>query len=161
MRRWWADYLNVTGFGRTLEQQWNWRLSAHCRLGTLASAWMLLFLVPMAGWLLLPFMGVRTGLSLLQSFLNIRLGRRFPVGTSTRLDWGLMFSVFAGAYIGVGAGRLSGDMQSPLLFLPMLLPFSVLQVRMAVRSYSANRRARVATTAIVRLLPFARAEAAA
>ena len=114
----------------------------------------------MLGWLLLPLMVVRTGLSLVQSFLNIRLGRRFPVGRTTRSDWGLMASVFAGAYIGAGIGQFSGSMESPLLFLPMLLPFSVLQLRMAVRAYRANQRARVARAAIVRLTPFARAEAA-
>jgi len=150
----------VTGFGRALENKWNWRLSADCRLGSLTSAWLLIFLAPMLGWLLVPLMVVRTGLSLLQSFLNIRLGRSFPIGRATRSDWGLMACVFAGAYIGAGIARFSGDMQSPLLFLPMLLPFSVLQLRMAVRSYRAHQCARAARTAIVRLTPFARAEAA-
>lgn len=145
---------------RALDQRWHWRLSAHCRLGSLTSAWILVFIVPVLGWLAVPVVALRTGLSLLQTGLNIRLGRRFPVGNATRLDGGLMACVFAGAYIGVGIGQIVGDMQSPLLFLPMLFPFSVLQLRMAVRSYRADQRDRAARTAIVRLTPFVRAEAA-
>lgn len=121
---------------------WTWRASARCRLASLASAWALILGSPLLGPLLWPLAAVRFGASSAQTVLNILLGRDVPVGGVDRLDKCLVAAIFAGAYAAAGIGRLTGDMTAPWLFLPMLLPFSVLQARMAQRSFHAHEARR-------------------
>ncbi len=129
---------------------WNWRLSGHCRAASLASAWVIVMLSGLLGPLLMPLAAIRFVASAIQSWLNIRLGRRNPVCKQTRGDYVLIGLIFAGAYLSVGLGHFTGNMTSPVLYVPMLVPFSVLQVRMTVRSY----RAYAAETGEGRVVPF-------
>ncbi len=88
---------------------------------------------------LIPLAAVRFGTSAVQSWLNIRLGKRRPVAQQTRLDYALLGLIFAGAYLAAGIGQATGDLASPHLYLPMLVPFSILQWRMTQRSFDAHR----------------------
>jgi hypothetical protein len=113
---------------------WNWRISARCRLASLASAWVIVLGASVLGPLFWPLACARFVASIAQTGLNVSLGRVRPIGSATRLDKWLVAGVFAGAYLGAGLGRVTGDMTSPGLLLPMLLPFSMLQLRMTRRA---------------------------
>ncbi|MGE3076105.1 MAG: hypothetical protein AB7N24_09510 [Dehalococcoidia bacterium] len=141
-----------------LESYWTWRLSAHFRLGSLFGLWAVLMFMGPLGWLFMPIAAVRSALSFAQTFLNIRLGREVPLDKQTRFDWVLVGGIFAGAYLAVGLGHLIGNMQSPVLFVPLLLPFSVLQARMTMRSYRAAQIAESRPATILRLEDYRRAE---
>lgn len=108
----------------------------------------------------MPLAAIRTGASLVQTALNIRLGRKIPVAQQTKLDWALVASIFVGAEIAAIYGHFSGNLQSPLIYLPMLLPFSVLQWRMTTRSFAAYETQRAAKVVAFRLEKFQRTEAA-
>jgi hypothetical protein len=112
------------------------------------------------GWLFAPIAAGRSFLSFLQAFLNVRLGKQTPLERQTRLDWALVGAIFAAAYVAVGVGHLIGDMQSPVLFVPLLVPFSVLQARMTVRSFRAAAIADTRPATILRLEDYRRPEAA-
>ena len=116
-----------------------------------------MFMGPL-GWLFMPIAGVRSALSFVQAFLNVRLGRHVPLEKQTRLDWVLVAAIVAAAYLAVGLGHLIGDMHAPILFVPLLVPFSVLQGRMTMRSYRAAQIAETRPATIVRLDEFRRAE---
>lgn len=116
-----------------------------------------MFMGPL-GWLFAPVTAVRSILSFAQAALNVRLGRKLPVEAQTRVDWALVGGVFAGAYIAVGMGHLMGTMTSPLLFIPLLVPFSVLQGRMTLRSYRAAEMEVAREAVIIRLEDYRRAE---
>lgn len=143
---------------RTVESRWNWRLSAHCRVASLLSLWGAVLLMGPLGWLFAPVTGVRTFLSLAQTVLNVRLGRSHPLDRQDRLDWGLVGGVFVGAYFAAGVSHLSGAGLSPLLLVPMLVPFSVLQVRMVTRSRQAALVADLRPATLVRLEEYRRLE---
>ena len=103
---------------------------------------------------------VRGVLSLGQSALNIRLGRREPLPRQTRLDW-LLIGLAVVATEAVSAVHEYGGLAfSPVLLLPVVAPFSVLQFRIWRRSMGASAvPARRAT--IIRLERFgSRARAA-
>ena len=51
-------------------------------------------------------------------------------------------------------------MHSPLLYLPMLLPFTILQIRMTSRSFAAHDQHRAAKVVSFRLEKFQRSDAA-
>lgn len=125
---------------------------------SLVALWAVLMFMGPLGWLFVPVTAVRSVLSFAQAFLNVRLGRKAPVDAQTRVDWALVGAIFAGAYVAVGAGHLIGTMNSPLLFIPLLIPFSVLQARMAARSYRAAELAKARSAAVLRLEDFRRAE---
>ena len=55
---------------------------------------------------------------------------------------------------------VTGNMHSPLLYLPMLIPFTVLQIRMTNRSFAAHDQQRAAKVVSFRLEKFQRTEAA-
>ncbi len=116
-----------------------------------------MFMGPL-GWLFVPLTVVRSVASFAQAFLNVRLGRKCPVEPQTRADWMLVGGVFAGAYLAVGMGHLMGTMESPVLFVPLLLPFSVLQARMTLRSYRAAEIATAREAVVPRLEDYRRAE---
>jgi hypothetical protein len=133
-----ADLAGVQASPSPIAAGWNWRLSAHFRVASLASAWGLVFLSGILGPLVAPLAAVRFCFSMLQTWLNVRLGRAQPVEKQDRTDWVFVACVFAGAYAAIGIGHLTGQMYAPVTFLPMLIPFSALQVRMALRSYRAH-----------------------
>lgn len=133
-----ADTYHVTLATILAPAWWNWRISAHCRLASLASAWAIVALSGVLGPLLIPITGARFVASLAQTWLNIRLGKAQPVASQDRIDYALIGLVFVGAYVAVGIGHLTGSMTSPVVYLPMLVPFSLLQVRMTRRAYQAH-----------------------
>lgn len=101
------------------------------------SLWLVVFLMGELGVLLMPLVAMRTLASFAQTGLNIRLGRRIPVERQTKLDWWLVAGIFAGGEVAAVMANASGNMHSPLLYLPMLLPFTVLQFRMTSRAFAA------------------------
>ncbi len=137
---------------------WDWRMSGYWRVGSLISLWAVFMLMGPLGWLFAPIAGVRSVLSFAQAGLNVRLGRRVPLEKQTRLDWLLVGGVFAGAYFAAGVSQFTGSGLSPQLVVPMLLPFSLLQVRMAARSFDAAIVAEMRPAAITRLEEYRRAE---
>jgi hypothetical protein len=108
------------------------------------------------GWLFAPVAVVRTALSLVQSVLNVRLGRRLPLDRQDRLDWLMVAGVFAGAYFAAGVSHFSGSGISPFTVLPMLVPFSILQMRMVARSRRAALVAEMRPATLARLEEYRR-----
>lgn len=137
---------------------WDWRMSAYWRIGSLLSLWAFVLLMGPLGWLFAPLTVFRSVLSFAQTGLNVRLGRRVPLEQQTRLDWLLVAGIFAGAYYAAGVSHFTGDGITTTLLVPMLLPFSLLQVRMTTRSLEAAVVADMRPAAIVRLEEYRRAE---
>ncbi len=140
------------------ESHWNWRLSAHCRIGSLAALWAVLFLMAPLGWFLAPAAAARTALSFIQTFLNVRLGKREPIQAQTRLDWAMVACIFVAAYFAAGVGHVTGDTSQWWLYMPLLAPFTVLQARMVVRSYAAANLEEFRPATLVRLEDYRRGE---
>jgi hypothetical protein len=149
----------VTATKLWLDEHWNWRLSGHCRVASLASVWLLALLTG-AGWLLLPLAVLRTVASMAQSLANIRLGRSNPVGGTDRYDWALIASIFVAGEVLAAVHEYQGVQFNPLTLLPMLVPFTVLQARMCWRSYHAPIIATPQQATIIRMERFTRARAA-
>jgi hypothetical protein len=143
-----------------LDEHWNWRLSGHCRVASLASVWLLAFLSG-AGWLLLPLAAIRTLASVAQSVFNIRLGRAHPVAGTDRYDWALIASIFVAGEVLAGLREYQGLQITAVTLLPMLLPFTLLQARMCWRSYRAPQLATPQQATIIRMERFARVQAKA
>lgn len=139
-----------------LDEHWNWRISGHCRVASLASVWLLAFLSG-AGWLLLPLAALRTVASVLQSVFNIRLGRAHPIGHADRYDWTLIALIFLTAEVLAGLRQYQHLQISPVTLLPMLLPFTALQLRLCVRSYRAPRQPSPVQATIIRMERYSRA----
>lgn len=153
-----ADGLIMGSYVRTMESRWNWRLSAHARLASLVSLWAVLLFMGPLGWLFAPIAGVRSALSFAQTFFNIRLGRRAPLEQQTRFDWVLVASIFVAAYVAAGIGHFTGNATAPLLFVPLLVPFTVLQTRMMLRSYRTAEIEQLRPATLVRLEDYRRDE---
>lgn len=133
-------------------------MSAYWRVGSLLSLWAVVLLMGPLGWLFAPLAGLRTVLSFGQTGLNLRLGRRVPLEEQTKFDWLLVGGVFVGAYFAAGVSHFTGNGVTTTLLVPMLLPFSMLQVRMAARSFEAAVIEEMRPAAIIRLEEFRRAE---
>ena len=133
-------------------------MSAYWRIASLVSLWAVVLLMAPLGWLFAPLAGVRTALSFAQTGMNLRLGRRAPLEKQTRIDWLLVGGVFVGAYFAAGVSHFAGTGLTTVLVVPMLLPFSLLQVRMAARSFDAALLDEMRPAAIVRLEEYRRAE---
>ena len=144
---------------KLLESRWNWRFSAHCRIASLLALWFVVMAMGSLGVLLLPLAAVRTVASFGQTALNVRLGKHIPVQKQSRLDWLLIVSIFVGAEGAAVAANITGNMHSPLLYLPMLLPFTLLQARMTGRSFAAHDQ-HTASKVVIRLEKFQRTEVA-
>lgn len=153
-----ADLHGVGTVVRAVESRWNWRLSAQCRVASLLSLWGAVVLMGPLGWLFAPAAAIRTVLSLGQTFLNVRLGRASPLDRQDRLDWLLVGAVFAGAYFAAGVSHFSGEGLSPFLLFPMLLPFSILQLRMVARSRQAALVSEMRPATLLRLEDYRRHE---
>lgn len=145
---------------RLLESHWNWRYSAHCRVASLVTLWVVIFAMGSLGVLMIPLAATRTVASFGQTALNVRLGRQVPVEKQSKLDWLLVVAIFVGAEGAAVAASVTGNMHSPLLYLPMLIPFTVLQIRMTNRSFAAHDQQRAAKVLAFRLEKFQRTEAA-
>ncbi|MEP7216085.1 MAG: hypothetical protein ABI782_07505 [Anaerolineaceae bacterium] len=145
---------------RLLESHWNWRYSAHCRVASLVTLWVVIFAMGWLGIFMIPLAATRTVASFGQTALNVRLGRQVPVEKQSKLDWLLIAAIFAGAEGAAVAASVTGNMQSPLLYLPMLLPFTVLQMRRTKRSFAAHDQQRATKVVAFRLEKYERREAA-
>ncbi len=141
-----------------IESRWDWRVSAWFRVGSLASLWLLAIFMGPLSWLWAPLAASRMVVSLAQTALNVRLGRKVPLERPSRIDWALVGGVFAGAYIAAGVTHFTGAPLSFALLVPMLVPFSALQVRMVARSFAAAFIADVRPATLVRLEDYRRAE---
>lgn len=150
----------MTGVLLSLESRWDWRASARFRIASVVSLWLVIGLVGVASAVLIPLAAVRTAASFAQTVLNIRLGKKFPVEKQTKFDWWLVAGIFAGAELAAVAANVTGNMQSTWLYLPMLVPFTILQWRMTTRSYVAFEQQRAAKVVSFRLNEYQRAEAA-
>lgn len=141
-----------------IESRWNWRVSAWFRVASLVSLWLLAIFMSPLSWLCAPLAALRTVISLAQTLLNVRLGRQVALEGPSRIDWALIGGVFAGAYVAAGVTHFTGVSLSFALLVPMLVPFSVLQVRMVARSFEAAFVADVRPAALVRLEDYRRLE---
>ncbi len=148
--------MSVTAALRSLETRWDWRLSAHCRVGSLASLWLIALLAGPLAWLFAPLAAVRMVLSLAQTLLNVRLGRTSPLESQTAADWLLVAGGFAGAYIAAGVTQFTATPPSAPLLAPMLIPFSILQIRMVSRSHRAALVAELRPATLLRLEDYRR-----
>lgn len=144
---------------RRIDRYWDWQVSARFRIGSLVSAWMLILLMPVLGWIVLPLSVFRSATSFLQAGLNIRLGKHAPVGKQNRWDWALIAAIFALAYVGAGVSYATGmSNMSWQLVMPLLLPFTALQLRMVSRSNVAHRNMEARPAAVLRLEDYRRGE---
>lgn len=153
-----ADHQCMSGVLTGIDGFWTWRMSAYWRIASLLSLWAVFMLMGPLGWLFAPIAGVRSLLSMVQTGLNIRLGRMAPLEKQTRFDWALVGAVFAGAYFAAGVAQFGGTGLTPAVVVPMLLPFSLLQIRMAGRSLEAAVVAEMRPAAITRLEEYRRTE---
>ena len=142
---------------RRIDRYWDWQLSAKFRIGSLASAWALILLMPVLGWIVLPLSVIRSATSFVQAGLNIRLGKHAPVSRQDRWDWALIASIFALAYVGVGVSYATGmSNYSWQLVVPLLVPFTALQWRMVGRSFVAHQNMEARPVAVLRLEDYQR-----
>ena len=88
------------------------------------------------------------------------LGRRAPAGSPTRFDWLLVAAVVAAAEVIAYISGPSGAIDHPALILPLLVPFTALQLRMTHRALVWNRRYEAGSAAVLRFDDFARRRAA-
>lgn len=108
-------------------------------MATLASAWLVIALWSVLGPALGIVLALRLIASTVQSVFNILLGRRWPLEGPGRVDWCLVALLFGGVY--ATAFAAGGDVQAmmrPDVLALLMAPFTVLQLRMAVRSYRAD-----------------------
>ena len=136
-----------------LAERWDWRLSARVRLASLGSVWLLLFasslvapVLPMIGALRMAFSG-------LQLVLNRNLARRLPIAPRDRYDWGLLLLAFAGSVAAASVARATAGGYSSLLLLPVLIPYSGLQLRSFQRSLDAHRKGEARSGALTAPIP--------
>ena len=125
----------VIGAWSHLPVWWNWRVSGHFRAGSLGSVWALVLFSPALGPLLAPLAAGRFVLSTMQLILNRRLGRRHPIEGRTRFDWALLALAFLGSCL---ASVAQGSAPMAIVLMPVVVPFSAIQVRMCMRSYRAH-----------------------
>jgi len=124
----------------TLQRNWNWRISGHARLASLAGAWLLVVLASAPAAVLFPVAALRMGASPVQLFLNHRLGRRQPLEKRDWLDWALFGAAFLGSMAVSVVREAAPGVPLPLLLAAVLAPLSVIQLRAAARSYRAHAR---------------------
>ncbi len=117
---------------------WDWRLSGHFRLLSLSSVWALVFFGALAGPLL-PLLGLfRMVFGTAQLGLNHILARNSPLAGRDRADWALLGLALAGSMTAAALAQANGS-HAPVFFLPVLLPYTALQLRTFRRSIEAHR----------------------
>lgn len=139
----WQGATDIQFVARVLDRHfswWNWRLSARVRAASLGSVWLLILGSPVLGPLLIPLAALRFVGGTAQLVLNQWLGKRFPIERRDWSDWALLGVTLLGSMAAAELSDLTGS-QSTLLFIPMALPFSALQIRMYFRSQRAHGRA--------------------
>jgi hypothetical protein len=125
-----------------LAGRWDWRLSAHCRLGSAAALWAIVFASPFIGFLVGPLLLIRFVTSAVQMGLNHRLQNRQPIVRAPLGDWMLLGLAIVGASVAAAIEPGNSVPTNPLLISLALAPFTAVQVRIAMRSYAtANDRA--------------------
>jgi hypothetical protein len=137
------DGADIEFVARVLDRHfgwWNWRLSARFRAASLGSVWLLILGSPVLGTLLIPLAAIRFVGGTAQLVLNNWLGRRHPIERRDWGDWALLGITLLGSMAAAELSGLTGS-QSTLLFIPMALPFSAIQIRMCRRSERAHARA--------------------
>src|SRR5687768_16700458 len=134
-----VDISSVTTLYTRHFHWWNWRISSRLRAGSLASVWVLIFASPLLGPLLLPIAGIRMVLGLGQLALNRELARLEPLGSRGKADWALL-GVTLLASMGVAQVTESTGYTSAFLLIPVVLPFSLIQLRMIRRSLRAHEQ---------------------
>lgn len=140
---------------------WNWRLSAGCRTISVITLWLsLAFAATPGGMMLAVFVG-RTVLSLLQTWLNIALGRKEPLAPARRMDFALTALTVAGVYFAAITNQFWGATISLPLLLPALVPLTVLQLLMARRAQRQHRTVQARALAMGRIVQFSRRSRAA
>lgn len=139
------------------ESRWDWKLSARLRMGTLLSTWVLVALAAPLAWIVVPLFALRTAASTVQSFLNIRLGRRHSIDRPTRVDWVLVASIFVLAEAAAFITR-SPEALPFAWMAAMLAPYTLLQLRMYGRSRAAYRHSIAHEASIIRLERYAALE---
>jgi hypothetical protein len=110
------------------------------RLLSLMMVWALV----VCGSLMTPVLpvlgGARMAFGGSQLLLNHRLARRTPIAGRDRYDWALLGLALLGSIGAAAAAKaLAGEMTLPLL-LPVLLPYSAIQLRSFRRSLDAHNR---------------------
>ena len=115
---------------------WNWRLSARLRAVSLGSIWLLILGSPLLGTLLIPLAAIRFVGGTAQLVLNQWLGKRHPIERRDWSDWLLLGATLLGSMAAAELSDLTGS-RSTLLFIPMALPFTAIQLRMYRRSQRA------------------------
>ncbi len=129
----------MTSNFRILAERWNWRLSAHFRLASLGSVWVIVLGSAVLGPLL-PILGIaRMASAGGQLLLNHKLARRLPLERRDHFDWVLLALAFAAAILAASVGNATGGSEPRLMLLPVLIPYSVLQLRSFRRSLAADR----------------------
>jgi hypothetical protein len=130
---------------RRLARGWNWRLSAHCRVASITSLWVIVLLLPVLGALAGPLLVLRFGTSLVQMALNQTLHRKLPIMSAPLGDWLLLALALAGATAAAAVEPGHGVTNNPLLLSLALAPFTAVQLRIAARSYRTAREASAPT----------------
>lgn len=118
-------------------RRWTWRTSAHFRLGSLLSAWLVVLAGPWLGALFFPLAALRFVVSSGQMALNHGLARTQPLGPRDRLDWLLLGATFLASCAASALQRAFGHDVLPLALVLVLIPYSVIQLRMSARCYRA------------------------
>ena len=125
----------------TVDARWDWRVSTYARLASLSLLWVVIVGAPALGPLLVPLLVVRFALSPVQLLLNTRLNRRRPLGPRPKADWALFGLLLVAAMVAAALRESAPDPANPLYLLPLLIPFSVIQLRSAARSYRTHHEA--------------------
>ena len=141
----------------TIDRHWTWRLSAHCRAAVAAlRCGRAHSLAGAPAALVVPVVAARGLASVAQSVLNIRLGRRQPLARQTRFDWSLIGAALVATEAVAAFHEYGGVAFSPLVLLPVIAPFSALQLRIWRRSMQADAGARARSDRPARTLRLAR-----
>ena len=130
--------------------RWNWGISSQARLATLSATWLLALLPFASPVVMASVLAVRLAASTCQTALNLRLGRRTPIGSPTHIDWLLVAAIFTLAEVASFATRDPMQLQGAWT-AALLLPYSALQLRMWRRSRAAHRVATTRHAAVIRL----------
>ena len=104
----------------------------------MGAVWVLVFCASVLGPLLPVLGALRMLAGGAQLGLNHALARRMPIAGRDRVDWVLLGFAFAGSVLSATLVEVTGSTM-PLFVLPLLIPYSGLQIRSYRRSLDAHR----------------------